>query len=145
MIQIETIKEIPELRWSAHTEAIWQSTGIQQKRTATSTSEIMYLLRSENGPIMVLGVQQTSLITGLKMWCLICECNLRKQSRALRMLLHRYVRSVGHLAVTVDKEFTKGTRFAEFMGFRRTAEVTALDGKTYCWFGLDREWLTHSH
>jgi len=105
----------------------------------------MYLLRSEFGPIMVLGLMEESLITGLRMWCLICDCDLRKQSRSLRRLLHRYVRSVGYISVTVDKGFEAGLRFARFMGFRPTSEVLALDGKTYCWFGLDREWLTHSH
>jgi hypothetical protein len=141
MIQIEKITEIPDLDWSTQTllnapEIMAQGTSIM-KRT-----EEAYLLSSSDGPILIVGLMRSSMISGWHMWCLICKCDLKRHCRVLRIMLHTLVKRLGHLQVTVDKSFTTGLRFAEFFGFEHTTDVESIDRKTYSFYEMDKAWLT---
>mgnify|MGYP000299372955 FL=1 len=99
-------------------------------------------MSGEDGPLMIVGLIQGSLISGWHLWCMVCKCDLRKHVRSLRLMLHTLVKKLGHLMVTVEKSFNAGIRFAKFMNFRLTSEVDSIDHKTYCFFSMDRAWLT---
>lgn len=137
MIQIEPITEIPDLKWTAHSyDEITH--GASYKKMMVERTKEMYLLSDVDGPIMVIGLTEASMITGFRLWCLVCQCDLLHHARLLRRLLASYVRQLGHLTVTVDKEFKTGLRFAEFMGFDLADEVASIDRKVYCVYEMGR-------
>lgn len=141
-IQIERINRIPKLNWSANTAAQVEEV-FKVEQSIMQRSQEVYLLRDSTGrPLMIVGLLQQSLITGWQIWTMVCEGNLTKTVRTLRKMLHILVGQLGHVMISVDKAFKPGLRFAEFLGFRFGSEVDSIDGKTYCFYEMDRAWLT---
>lgn len=113
------------------------------EKSIMSRSKEVYLLRNSLGePILVLGLIQTSMISGWHVWAMVCECDLKRYARSLRTMLRMLAKQLGHLSITVEKSFPQGVRFAKFLGFSLTSEVDSIDNKTYCFFDMDRAWLT---
>ena len=141
-IQIEQIYDIPSLRWSKNTAAQAEEV-LRTKASILSRSKEVYLLRNSVGrPLLIVGLMQTNFVSGWHIWTMVCQCNLRRYVRSLRTMLQTLVKQLGYIMITVDKSFTPGRRFAEFLGFRLTSEVDSIDNKTYCFYGMDRAWLT---
>lgn len=141
MIQIERIYEIPDLEWSEYSGP--QALGAKEYVAYTNRTKEMFLLKNEDGPIVVVGLTPTTMIgTGHLLWCLFCKCDLKKVCRSLHKLLLRYVRTTGHLTVMVDSDYAKGMRLAQFFDFVETNKVPAIDGRNLAIFELDKTWLT---
>ena len=83
-----------------------------------------------------------AFVSGWHIWTMVCKCDLKRYVRTLRKMLHILVKQLGYIMITVDKAFPVGQRFAEFLGFRLTSEVDSIDNKTYCFYGMDKAWLT---
>lgn len=140
MIQIERITEIPDLEWSEYSGP--QADGAREYVTLTSRTKDMFLLRSEDGPIVVVGLTPTTMIgTEHLLWCLFCKCDLKKVCRQLHKLLFRFIKTTGHLTVMVDSDYAKGMRLAQFFEFVETSKVPAIDGRNLAIFELDKRWL----
>lgn len=142
MIQIKQVLDIPDCAWHWHSEP---KVGASRDyiRSLEQRSTDMYWLRNGKQDIAIVGFSKTSMIgSQWRLWCLFCDCDLRRNARALRKLLHKYLKMRGHLTVVVDAGYDKGMRFAQFMGFIETSRVGAIDGRDLAFFELDREWLT---
>ena len=142
MIQIEQIHDLPHLPWATNT-AEQVSEVFRTKESILNRSKEIYLLRNSKGaPLLVVGLMQTNFVSGWHIWTMVCKCDLKRYVRTLRKMLHILVKQLGYIMITVDKAFPVGQRFAEFLGFRLTSEVDSIDNKTYCFYGMDKAWLT---
>ncbi len=139
MIAIDQITVIPScLPWSKFAKSELENHPNYLRLVARQSKEIYLLRDAEGKPIMVLGVAEASMITGFRMWCLMCNNDLRKHCRVLKRLLHMYVQQIGHVTVTVDKTFSVGQRFAEFMGFDLCDEITSIENKQYLVYEMSK-------
>lgn len=126
MIQIEQIKEIPELEWAAQSAKEYEK---YFEQTIKQNADI-YLVKDEV-PLFVVGLIYRSMINPPWMWLLLTQDyirRLKKSIRATRLAIEYLPRGT---MTAVAHGFRAGDTFARAFDFQPVGEWVVVEGKKY--------------
>lgn len=135
MIQIRAVTRVPsgfDLHLDKASGAMWDAVTQEVRDNLCGRSKRIWLVYCNGEPVCVIGLRIRSLVgTRAELWFLTGRA-LPKYRREVIVFIKRALRKTlrvyRHLSLTVNADFRKGVRFAEFFGFERTMSLASIDG-----------------